>query len=164
MKNFIKSLLIIALSIFFINSNALAAVTSAEEIEFEINKIEELNNTDFSSFYNSSELVGINRSSFNIQVSEYKLNNKSITDSLQSIVKSINAIEQSDEFTDSEKNSKINDLIQKANDELNKIGKSTASFISSLGGFMPTITQSRFKKAFINYYNELYINENEISL
>ena len=164
MKKFFKSLLVIALFMFCINTNVYAAVSSTEEISYEVNKIMELNDIDFSQFYNSSEVVGMNRSSFNIVVSEYKLKNKTIVDSLQSIISMIDKIQQSDEFTDSEKDSKTNELMQKANEELNKMGSNAMSFVSSVGYYLPTITYGKFKKAFAECYNSLYINEIEINL
>ena len=164
MKNFFKSILVIALSLFCINNSSFASVSTQEEIQAEMDKIMELNNTDFNSFYNKSELVGTNRSSFNLSVSEYKLKNKATIDSLSKIIESIQQIEASPEFTDGEKTSKINDLIQKSNEELNNTGSSAINFLTGLGRFMPTITYSKFKKSFIEYYNDFYINENEIEL
>ena len=66
MNNFFKSLFIITLSIFFVHSNVFAAVSSVDEIETEMDKIMQLNETDFDSFYNRSEMIGANKSSFNI--------------------------------------------------------------------------------------------------
>lgn len=164
MNNFFKSLFIITLSIFFVHSNVFAAVSSVDEIETEMDKIMQLNETDFGSFYNRSEMIGANKSSFNIVSSEYKLKNKASIDSLSKIISTINDIEGSEEFSDSDKNSQINELIQKANEELNKTSNNAINYVTNLGPYMPTITYNRFKTAFINYYNDLYINENQIEL
>lgn len=158
MKKFFKSLLATSLIVFSLNSLAFASINDVEELETEINKIESLNNTSFNTFFNKSEVIGTALSNFNIKTSEFKLQNKRTLDGLKKIKENINSIENSDEFSDSDKEVKITELIQKANEEINQTGDYATNYLAKIRFTLPTLTYQRFEKEFIDYYNSLDIN------
>lgn len=162
MKNLLKSLFVVSLSFFFLGTQAYAVVTNADELSYEIEKVEELVNVDFGSFYNHSEMIGETLSKFHLATSEFRLANRRSLDNLNKIHEQLLNLEETDEVSDYEKEEKKNDLLQKANQELNLTSSEISSLISTLSRSMPSLTYRRFKESFIDYYNNLGINESYI--
>ena len=158
MKKTLKSFLLVAFFIFFLGMNANATVTTIDELSVEIDKVQQLADTDFGSFYNRSEMIGRTLSNFNFAASDYRLFNKRVLDNLTKINEMLQKLEESDEYSDSEKERLQSELYQKANDGLNGISGETSNFVNKIGGFMPSITYMRFRQDFIDYYNGLAIN------
>jgi hypothetical protein len=141
-----------------LNSFAFATVNDVEDLSTEMSKIQNLNNTSFNTFFNRSEVIGTALSNFNIKTSEFKLQNKRTLESLRKIKENIESIENSDEFSDSDKEVKITELIQNANQEIDQTGGYATEYLAKVRYTLPTLTYQRFEKQFIDYYNSLDIN------
>lgn len=158
MKNFLKSILLVSLSIFFFGMQVNAEVSTIDDLAVEIDKLQTLVETDFGSFYNKSEVIGIAASNFNMAASDYRLANRRILDSLNKTTEMLQELEASDEYSDSEKTRLQTELLQKANQDLNSIYKDTTDFIRNIRYNMGSITYDKFKTEFIDYYNTIGLN------
>ena len=76
----------------------------------------------------------------------------------------IEIIQNSTDYSDTEKQMQLNNIYQEINSLLNSVDTKTINYINNLGTFMPSITYQRYYKSFIEYYNELGITTYKIQI
>ena len=108
----------LCLSLFLISSAVNAAITSEADVTYKLNQVQSIVNYDFNSMVNKNELIGEIRSSFDMSTMQYK-NNAGITaESLRNILRQIDIVKNSADFSDSDKNLQISKLYQDADSAL----------------------------------------------
>ena len=80
------------------------------------------------------------------------------------MLEQINSINQSSEFSDSDKSMQIARIYQEATTDLYNMDTQTINFMIGLNQFMPTITYSRFVKKYQEFYNGLDITNTDLSV
>lgn len=156
-----KVICLIALFFAFAINTAFAAY-SPYEVEDSIYKLEKLAQDDFFSMINKSELIGVRYDSFNMQTMQYQTEVANIAGIFKEKLNKIEIIQNSTDYSDTEKEMQLNNIYQEINSLLNSIDTKTINYINNLGTFMPTITYQRYCRDFTEYYNNLEITTYKI--
>lgn len=164
MKNKILSLLLLCFTFFTFVLSACSAIFSTGEILAKQTKLKTLAAFDYSSFVNKHELVGYRLSSFNMASSQHKNSAMIASDTLSNLVEQINYIENSADYSDSEKQVQIYKLYQEADSVLYDLDSKTINYLFSLRDIMPSLTYDRFVKKFQDYYNSMQLTNAPISV
>lgn len=157
MKKIFKNLFfgLITLLVFVTVSNA--AILSNADIYRNTTKLKELYDYDFSTLVNKSELVGMRADSFNIQTEQYKNSVYNAQTQLQNKLQRLQVIENSIDYSDSEKDMQKSQVYQEVSVILADLNTYTYNYVYQLEYVMPTITYQRFSKKFLEYYKSLEI-------
>ena len=161
---------IIALFAFFVlvvssfTINSAMAVYSSYEVEESIAKLERLAYDDYFSMINKSELIGVRYDNFNMQTMQYKSDISNIIGIFKEKLNKIEIINNSTDYSDTEKQMQLNNIYQEINSLLNSIDMKTLNYLNNLGMFMPSITYQRYYRDFVEYYNGLGITNYQIQL
>ncbi len=155
---------IFALFIAFFCNSANAYINSESDIQYKINQIYSLCQTDFFQFINKSELIGYRLSNFEMQSQQYKNTANATAQRLNGIITQINLVKNSSDFTDSEKTMQINKLYQDAETILIDLNNSTVNYIFNVRMPLPSISYQRYSKKFIDYYNSFHFTDSQLSV
>lgn len=155
MKKILKNLFfcLIALLVFVTVSNA--DISSNADIYRNTAKLKELCDIDIATFVNKSELIGMRADSFNMQTEQYKKFIYNAQIQLQNKIQRLQVIENSIDYSDSEKNMQKSQVYQDVSVILSDLNTYTYNYINQLEYIMPTITYQRFSKKFLEYYKSL---------
>ena len=111
---------------------------------------------------NKNELIGEIRSSFDMSTMQYK-NNAGITaESLRNILRQIDIVKNSADFSDSDKNLQISKLYQDADSALYDLDSKTINYLMEVQRIMPTITYQRYVKKFLEQYNQMNLTGSQL--
>ena len=158
-----KIICLIALFFMFVINSAFA-VYSPYEVEESIAKLEQLAQDDFFSMINKSELIGVRYDTFNMQTMQYQTDIANTAGIFKEKLNKIEIIQNSTDYSDTEKQMQLNNIYQEINSLLNSVDTKTINYINNLGTFMPSITYQRYYKSFIKYYNDLGITTYKIQI
>ena len=152
----------LCLSLFLISSAVNAAITSEADVTYKLNQVQSIVNYDFNSMVNKNELIGEIRSSFGMSTMQYK-NNAGITaESLRNILRQIDIVKNSADFSDSDKNLQISKLYQDADSALYDLDSKTINYLMEVQRIMPTITYQRYVKKFLEQYNQMNLTGSQL--
>ncbi|MBQ8887794.1 MAG: hypothetical protein IJY61_08855 [Candidatus Gastranaerophilales bacterium] len=163
-RKFFSCLFAIALVLFAFAQNVNATIYSEADIYQKINQLNTLIDQDFVEFVNKSDLVGYRLDSFKMSSANYKNVARMTVEKLRKMLEQINSINQSSEFSDSDKSMQIARIYQEATTDLYNMDTQTINFMIGLNQFMPTITYSRFVKKYQEFYNGLDITNTDLSV
>ena len=164
LKSKLSKFLLLFISFFFFILSANALVNSSSDINAKIIKLNKIAQYDYNSFVNKNELIGYRLSNFNMLTSQYQNSAKQSVDNLNNIVFQIDTIRNSSDFSDSDKELQINKLYQDADTTLYNFDSQTLNYIFSLRNVMPSISYQRFAKKFQEFYNEIQLTDNKLSI
>lgn len=162
MKTKLLSLLLLCFTFFVFVLSSDAAIRSTGEIYAKKAKLQTLSSYDFMSFVNKNELIGYRFGEFNMASSQYKNSVSMAIDSLNSIIDQIKYIENSADYSNSDKQVQISRLYQDADSVLYDLDSKTITYLTSVRDFMPTLTYSRFVKKFQTFYNQMQFTTTQI--
>ena len=155
MKNKISAIFL-SLSLFFVFAvNAFAAINSVSDIEAKKTKISTIVSSDYSKFYNKTEIIGNRLNMFQMNTEKYKSEVQQVESRLNRIIEQINFIQSADIPG---KEVEIKKLYQDAEDALQDIDSKTLQYLSTVRTGLPTLTYNKFVKNFINFYNGVNIS------
>ena len=163
-RKFFSCLFAIVLALFTFAPMGNATIYSEADIYQKIYKLNMLIEQDFVSFVNKSDLVGYRLESFKMSASNYKNVARMTVEKLRKMLEQINSINQSSEFSDSDKAMQISRIYQEATTDLYNMDTQTINFMIGLNQFMPTITYSRFVKKYQEFYNGLDITNTDLTV
>lgn len=163
MKKILSVLSLICLMFFFAITTAQAAIYSVNDIDVATQKMYKLSDTNLLDLVNKNELIGYRLDAFNMSTLQYQTYARSVAEGLLNIRSRIDTIENSADYSDTEKNMQINQLYQEADKSLSEVASKTVWYLMELESSMPTITYQRYLKKFQEYYNELNIANKQIS-
>ncbi len=138
-------------SIFFTAYNAFAAVQSVSDINNKIIAIEKVQNMDFTTMYNKTDLIGQNRDNFKMAADNYKRFAQMTAGKLRTIQNEIGNASSGGTSTS------VSNLYYDADNVIYEFNNKTNAFLAELELFMPSITYQKFVKKFNTYYNSLNI-------
>ncbi len=165
MKNkFLVFLSVILIFVFGISLNAKAVVTNKYDMQNSVEKLNQLADFDFISLINKSELIGYRLNNFEMLSGEYKRTVIATKDNIVQNINKIDIIENSTDFSDSEKEMQSKQIYNSTDFLLADLNTKTITYLMSLARFMPSITYQRYMKKFQDYYNELNITDNDLIL
>lgn len=167
MKNIFKLFLIpFLILILFIGTtmNVKAYISSESDIQYKIDQLKKLRNFDFFSLINKNQLIGYRLEGFNMSSGFYINSVIVVSDNLNNILKQIEFINNSTDYSDTEKNMQINKLYQNANTVLNDLDMKTMNFLIEIREYMPTVSYQKFVKSFKEYYNSLELSGSNIDV
>lgn len=163
-RKFFSCLFAIVLALFTFSQNVNAQINSEADIYQKIGQLNILIQQDFVEFVNKSDLVGYRLESFKMSSSNYKNVARMTVEKLGKMLEQINSINQSSEFSDSDKAMQIAKIYQDATTDLYNMDTQTINYMISLNQFMPTITYSRFVKKYQDFYNDLDITNTDLTV
>ena len=146
----------------FASLNVQALITNKYDLQNSADKLEQLCSYDYLSFVNKSELVGYRLSNFEMITSEYQRNIVSARDSIIKDLNRIDIVENSSDFSDSEKQMQLRQIYNNSDYILSDVNSKTISYLISLSKCLPTITYQKYKTKFQDFYNELNISGDTI--
>ena len=163
MKKKIISLFSLLCLLFFVAiGTADAAIKTKADITVVVKKLNSLSKTDMTSFVNKSELIGVRKERFSLYSTQYQRKIVSTVENLQNISNSIDVINKSLEISNTEKKMQLQKLYQEADAALGDVDNITLDFLVG-SEMLPSITQQRFIKKFLAYYNSLNITDQNIT-
>ncbi len=148
MKKILFNLFIIFSVFLFTISSAFAEIKTVADIDKKIISLKVIYNTDFTTFYNKTELIGNATDNFINYTENYKRSAYMTATKLENIKKQIS------ELTGEDK-SKQTALLFEAEDCLFEFDNKTFMYIESLRRFVPSITYQRYQAKFNTFYNSL---------
>lgn len=164
MKKFLKNVFIfLGLLIFASNVTVEAAVTSKQDIQLCIDKMETLAKTDFSTLMRKNEVVGLRRSNYEMITYQYIQTVNSQIERFRSYVTRIDAIENNFEISQVEKDNQIQTIYNEAHMSMFDLDTRSSNYIFQLKDTLPTITYQNYAKDFLRYYNDFNMTENDIN-
>lgn len=163
MKKILGLLSVICLMFFFAISSVQAAIYSPTDVDIATQKMYKLANTNLLDLINKNELIGYRLEAFNMSTLQYQTYARSVAEGLLNIRSRIDTIENSADYSDTEKEMQISQLYQEADRSLSEVASKTVWYLMELENAMPTITYQRYLKKFQEFYNELNIANNPIS-
>ncbi len=156
MKKILAKLFIVLIAtVTLVCNSAFALIRSEGDINQAVYKLNQIQNQDFVSFINKSELVGNRLGEFKMVSEQYKTSAAAASDTLKGILSQIETVTRSSDIASSDKEMQIRTLYSEANTVLLDMDNKTITYISSLGSIMPSITYERFIKKYTTYYNNL---------
>ncbi len=153
-KFFIIPICILALFVGFA-LNAKAVINSQYEIQYKIEKLKELSSFDYISLINKNDLIGYRLEGFNMSCRYYMNNVIATTNVLENIIKQLDIVNNSTDYSNTEKTMQTSKLYQDANTALNDLDIKTMNYLIEIRNYMPTMTYQRYLKKFQEYYNDL---------
>ncbi len=159
MKKILSLFSIIFFIFFSMVSSVEAYIDSTEDIDVAIMKLNQIVNCDFFGMFNRHELIGYRLASFNMKSLQYKSEINATLDRLENGKRRIEIIENSADYSDSEKMMQINQIYQDVRTSLSEINSKTSIYLNELRFDMPSITYQRYVKSFSEYYNSIGINK-----
>lgn len=164
MKNkFLGVISLVCLLVFAAVNAANAFIFSQDDVYSAIEKMRDLSHKDMVSMINKSELIGYRYDNFRMVTMQYQRNVAAAADSLQNIANRISLVENSSDYSNTEKDMQAQQLYQEADATISKIHTDTVNYLMSLNQ-MPSITYQRFLKKFQEYYNSLNLVESQIDI
>jgi len=142
--------------------NADARVNSQADLYAKANVLKNIAQYNYSSMIGKTELIGYRMDSFNISASQYQNNAWLAYETINNINSQIDMINNSVEFSDSDKQLQINKLYQEADAALYDLDSKTMNYVYSLRNFMPSISFGRYSKKFLDFYNSQRVTDNQI--
>jgi hypothetical protein len=113
---------------------------------------------DFMSLVNKNEMIGFRSDNYNMAVLQYKNSVKSTSDRITTLINQANMVQQSLEFSNSDKQVQLGRLYGDADLALGELDVKTTTFVTSLRNLMPSLTYQKFVKKFQEYYYSLGIS------
>lgn len=132
-----------------------AYIASEYDIQRKVEQLQQLSEFDFLSLINKNELIGYRLDSFNMSCMFYSNSVRVVAENLNNILKQIELVKNSSDYSDTEKNMQISKLYQNADTALFELDSKTMSYLMDIRMGMPTITYDRYVKKFREYYNSL---------
>lgn len=158
MKNKLFLIPVIAIMMLFgMVLKADAYIQNEYDIQVTMQKLEDLRNTDISSFVNRGEIIGTRLDDFNMIYSTYTSYLSAAIAQLGEIKNEIQKFNNMQGIQEQERFAQISKLYQTANTVVQNVNLQTNSFVYNSSKPMPTITYDRFKKKFMAYYFSLGI-------
>ena len=164
MKNKILCVIsFVCLLLFSVVNEVNAVIFSQADVYVAIERMRDLAGKDMMSMINKSEIIGYRYDNFRIVTMQYQRNIAAAADNLQNIANRINLIENSSDYSDTEKNMQVQKLYQEADATISKVHTATMDYLIGLNQ-LPTITYSKFVRKFQDYYNSLNLIDSDISI
>lgn len=164
MKKNIFKFLLPAVLLFSCLLQAEASITSVYDINLKKSQLTEIAQNDYLSFVNKNELIGYRLDTFNMLTAQYKSNATLIIERLNKNLEQIRLINESSEFSDSDKQIQINKIYQDSDAALYDLDSKSLDYIFSIRNSMPPITYNRYAKKFQEYYNSFQLTNSELSI
>lgn len=164
MKKFLSLLSVICMLFFLTVCDAQALIRSEGDLNYAASKLYEISEYDFLGLINKNELIGYRLDGFNMSTMQYQSYAKSTADGFLNIIGRLETINNSSDFSDSEKEMQINQLYQEAETSLSDVNSKTIWYLIDLRRTMPTITYQQYLKKFQDYYNSLALTGTPISV
>ena len=142
--------------------NVNAAITSKYDLQNTVNKLDNLANFDCLSLINRNELIGNRLNGFIMRTSEYQRMVITTKDSIIEGLSRIDFIENSGDYSDSEKAMQLREVYNNANYALSDLNSKTINYIMSMANYMPSLTYQKYIVKFQNYYNSLNLTDNDL--
>ena len=161
-KKLLSFLFLICIFLFCTVLNCQAFISDKSDLQNSVDKLNQLANFDCISLINKNELIGYRLNSFEMLTSEYQRNVIAARDNIVQGLNKIDIIENSTDFSDSEKEMQVRQIYNNADYILSDLNSKTINYIMSLSNSMPTITYQRYQKKFQEYYNNLNLTNNEL--
>lgn len=141
-----------------------AAIMSEYDISFKKGQLQELAQYDYISFINKNELIGYRLDGFNMATSQYKNAVMITLERLNKNLAQIEIINNSTDFSDSDKQVQLNNIYQDSDAALYDLDSKSINYVFSLKNTMPSITFNRFAKRFIEFYNSFQLTNSQLSI
>ncbi len=164
MRKLLGILSIVCVLFFSVITDANAAMTDKYQVRAAADKVSGLAQYDVLSFVNRNELIGYMLDSFNLRAMEYQRIAQYHAENMYGIATKIEVIENSADFSDTDKELQCRQLCQNADAALSDLNSKTISYLIGLRDMMPTITYQRYVKRFLDYYNDLDLTEVDLKV
>jgi len=164
MKKFLTLISLTCILLFSAVVDVQAAIRNRQDMMIAAQKLQQLQQFDFLSLVNRNELIGYRLDEFNMSTMQYKANVTTVLNSLVNISRRMDTVMNSADFSDTEKQMQMNQLLQEADVAVSDINVKSVTYLMLLKNSMPTITYSRYVKRFQEYYNSLDITNDDISV
>lgn len=164
MKKLLGLLTLVCLLFFSAITDANAAINNKYELRAAADKVSEIARYDVLSFVNKNELIGYMLDNFNLRAMDYQRIAQYHAENMYGYITQIEIIENSVDFSDTEKEMKCRQFYQYADTSLADLNSKTISYLVGLRDMMPTITYQRYVKRFLDYYNDLNLTETDIRI
>ena len=164
MKKILGLLFTVGLLFFSTVTDAKAFIQSEYELDAAATKVTELAENDLLSLVYKNELIGYRLESFNLQTMQYQRSAQFHADNLHSLRSKLDVIQNSIDFSDTEKDMQSRQLYQEADAALSDLNSKTISYLIGLRDLMPTVTYQRYVKRFLDYYNDLDLTDQDLTV
>lgn len=162
-KNLFKLLLPIVMLFAFI-LQVEATIMSEYDIRMKKEQLHTIAQYDYIDLINKNELIGYRLDSFNMATSQYKNAAMIAAERLNKNLAQIDIVNNSTDFSDSDKQVQINNIYQDSDAALYDLDSQSINYIYSLRNTMPSISFNRFAKKFIEFYNSFQLTNSQIGL
>lgn len=164
MKKILGLLSVFCLIFFFTICSAQAAIYSAADVDVSANKLYQLSDKDLLEIINKNDLIGYRLDTFNMSSMQYQGYLRTMADGLLNVRGRIDMIENSSDYSDTEKDMQIHQLYQEADASLSDVNSKTISYLIEIRRVMPTITYQQYVKRFLEYYNGLNLTDYPVKI
>ncbi len=164
MKNRILSFLLTSVLFLALAMNANAALTTESNINTKLSSLNSIAQYNCISLVNKSELIGYRLQNFNFATSQYQNTARLAAEKVNNIINQISIIRESSDFSDSDKEIQVNNMLQEADTALYDLDARTIDYLYSLRTNMPTITYRKYVKKFLEFYNSKNITNAQIDV
>ena len=164
MRNkFLGLIALVCLVFFSVVNVANALIYSQQDVYYSISKLRKLATEDMISMINKTEIIGYRYDNFKIVTMQYQRNVAAAADNLQNIASRIELIENSTDYSDTEKDMQVQKLYQEADATISKVHTVTIDYVIGLNQ-LPSITYQKFVKKFQAFYNDLGLTDSDINI
>lgn len=159
MKKILGLLFTLILLFFSTAIDANAQIKSKNDLQNVAKKVCDLSDYNLISLVYKNELIGYRLENFNMRSMEYQRIAQFHADNLKSLKARYDVVQNSIDFSDTEKEMQSKQIFQEADASLSDLNSKTISYLIGLRDLMPTITYQRYVKRFLNYYNDLNLTD-----